>query len=552
MQSVIKFILFLLITSSQVQALDMPPMMPSFAPKKVIETPQFQQKKEEINININGLEISDFIKMVSRITNKNILVSFPIKGKIEYVSAKPIYKDEIYDLLITILENYGFTIIDTSNGFLNVVRSAEASQMNLPLDKQIELPQMITKTIKFEYAAAETTVNKIRHLLSKNAKLIISKENNSILVSDYPSNLTTLENIIKTLDIKDETTTQYTKVVQLKNTEAKMMVVTLNNVISKKVLKPGELRAAVTNDDNTNTMIITATEEDFKEISETIALLDAEREQVYVKAKIVEISENKSSEIGLKYGVSGGMANNSGLYTLGTTLTGKAIALNSEIGTLVKTPSLSQGLAVGVGLSLLAQNGATNTLSEPSILCVNNQESTIYVGKTESIKTGTTTATTGVATDSYTRQDIGLTLKIKPRVSNDNKVTLTAEAKLEDIENTNAGTGLPTTTKREVKTNAIVNSGESVIIGGLVKNKETKSGTKIPFLGDIPFLGALFRSKTEASDKTNLVLILTPYIIKSSDDLAKLNEQLAELDQIQNKIVKDIIEKEKKDKEEAK
>ena len=236
MQSVIKFILFLFIASSQLEAFDTPPMIPSLAPvpKKVVETPQVQPKKEEINININGLEISDFIKMVSRITNKNILVSFPIKGKIEYVSAKPIYKDEIYDLLITILENYGFTIIDTNNGFLNVVRSAEASQMNLPLEKGAELPQMITKTLRFEYAAAETTVNKIRHLLSKNAKLIISKENNSIIVSDYPSNLSTLENVIKTLDTKDETTTQYTKVVQLKNTEAKTMVTTLNNVISKK------------------------------------------------------------------------------------------------------------------------------------------------------------------------------------------------------------------------------------------------------------------------------------------------------------------------------
>ena len=286
--------------------------------------------------------------------------------------------------------------------------------------------------------------------------------------------------------------------------------------------------------------------------------MDAEREQVYVKAKIVEISETKSSEMGLKYGVEGSLVNGNGLFTLGTNLGGNSInsALTSAAITsgkyTIPTSVYQRGLAVGIGLSLLAQNGATNTLSEPSILCVNNQESTIYVGKTESIKTGTTTATTGVATDSYTRQDIGLTLKIKPRVSNDNKVTITAEAKLEDIESSNGGTGLPTTTKREVKTNAIVNSGESVIIGGLVKKKETKAGTKIPFLGDIPLLGALFRSSAEASDKTNLVLILTPYIIKSSDDLAALNEQLAELDQIQNKIVKDIIEKEKKDKEEAK
>lgn len=547
MRLVIKYLLLTTVFAKFAFAIEMPPMMPTLvAPKN--EQTQALPKKEEINININGLEITDFIKMVSRITNKNILVSFPIKGKIEYVSAKPIYKENIYDLLVTILETYGFTIIDSQAGYLNVIRSAEASQKNLPFAKHEELPQMITKIIKFKYSAAEIVTNKIRHLLSKNAKLIVSKENNSLIISDYPSNLKTIEEITQAIDTKDETTTQYTKVVQLKNTEAKTMVATLNNVIAKKVLKPGELRAAVTNDDNTNSIIVTATEDDFKEINATIAILDAEREQVYVKAKIVEISDKKSSEIGLKYGVTGGVANSNGLFTLGAKLTGSAIAMDSTIGnymTLSK-PTLSQGLAVGVSLALLAENGATNTLSEPSILCVNNQESTIYVGKTESIKTGTTTATTGVATDSYSRQDIGLTLKIKPRVSNDDKVTLTAEAKLEDIEST-ASVGLPTTTKREVKTNAIVNSGESVIIGGLVKNKETKSATKVPFFGDIPLLGALFRNKAEATDKTNLVLILTPYIIKSSDELSKLNEQLAELDQIQNKIVREILDKENKE-----
>lgn len=535
---VTKIISISLLFSMMSWAVDLPPMIPQLKAS--------ESKKEEINININGLEIADFIRMVSKITEKNILVSFPIKGKIEYISAKPIYKENIYELLITILETYGFTVIDSRVGYLNVVRSAEASQMNLPFDNNNEMPQMMTKTLKFKHSGADLMANKVRHLLSKSAKLIVSKENNSLVISDYPQNLKTVEDLAQEIDTKDETTTQYTKVVQLKNTEAKTMVATLNNVISKKVLKPGELRANVTNDDNTNTIIVTATEEDFKEISSTIAILDAEREQVYVKAKIVEISDKKSSEIGLKYGVTGGIANDNGLFTLGTTLTGSSVAINdSTVLSKISIPSFTKALAVGVSLSLLAENGATNTLSEPSLLCVNNQESTIYVGQTESIKTGTTTATTGVATDSYSRQDIGLTLKLKPRVSNDNKVNLTAEAKLEDIVETKVA-GLPTTTKREVKTNAIVNSGESVIIGGLIKNKESNKQSKVPFFGDIPLLGALFRSNAKADDKTNLVVILTPYIVKSSDDLSKLNEQLAELDKVQQTIVKEILSKDKK------
>jgi general secretion pathway protein D len=202
---------------------------------------------------------------------------------------------------------------------------------------------------------------------------------------------------------------------------------------------------------------------------------------------------------------------------------------------------LSSGIALGASISLLNSNGAADILSEPSILCIDNQESSIYVGKTESISTGTTLTGTGLTQSSYTRQDIGLTLKIKPRLSNDNKVLLAVETKLEDIDATNTNLQLPSTTKREVKTSAIVSNGESVIIGGLIKDKYDSSNSKVPFLGDIPILGNLFKDKATSHDKINLVIILTPYILDKSTDLATLRTQLDELDKIQQKYIDDVL-----------
>jgi general secretion pathway protein D len=138
-------------------------------------------------------------------------------------------------------------------------------------------------------------------------------------------------------------------------------------------------------------------------------------------------------------------------------------------------------------------------------------------------------------------------LKVKPRLSSDGKVALSVEAKLEDTL-PQSQLGLPLTTKREIKTTAIVSNGEAVIIGGLIKDDDKSSISKVPFLGDIPFLGALFRYKEGAKDKINLVIILTPYIVDKSMDLANLRARLNELDKLQNEYARkmknnEIVEK---------
>jgi general secretion pathway protein D len=273
---------------------------------------------------------------------------------------------------------------------------------------------------------------------------------------------------------------------------------------------------------------------------ELIAQLDIERKQVYVKARIVEISESKAKNLGVKYGINAFNVNEGGLYTLASTLNGgSALAFSG----LSSPTNLTQGFGLGVGLSFLSSNGVSNTLSEPSILCVNNQESSIYVGQTESIlsSSATGTTTTALTQNSYTREDIGLTLKIKPRISNDNKVILTVDTTLEDVV-AGSGGGLPTTTKREVKTIAVVKDGEAVIVGGLIKDKVTESESKVPLLGDIPLLGSLFKDTTYTTDKVNLVIILTPYIVEKSSDLEKLRENLQQMSKLEQEVVQKMID----------
>jgi general secretion pathway protein D len=273
-----------------------------------------------------------------------------------------------------------------------------------------------------------------------------------------------------------------------------------------------------------------------------------EKPQVYVKARIVEISENDSKKIGVKYGLEGGKANSSGLYTFLMNTGGSSVALSSSLSGVINVGELQEGLALGAMIDFLAGEGAATILSDPSLLCVNNKESSIYVGQTQSVLTSTTqgTSTTELARSSYTRQDIGLTLKIKPRLSSGDLVTLTVQVTSEDVI-AGGGTGLPTTTKRDVKTSAIVKSGDSVIIGGLIKSKSSEAVSKLPLLGDIPLLGELFRDTETTNDKVNLVIMLTPYVVEKSGDLQKLREKLSELDAVQSRYKTSLIEQIKAD-----
>lgn len=513
----------------------------ALTPLQAVETLQNQKA----SIAIDGMELNDFVKLVARISRKNIFLTEELSGKISYAGNRPIRKEELFGLLQTTLEGRGMTMLDSGGGYYSIVKSADAATMNVPYLTKSDIPQLQTEILKLHYAGAESMALKIKNYSSKNGKIVPSKESNSLVVTDLPANIHTMRQLVKALDVRDETTANYTHLIQLKNADAKNLVTTLNTVIAKMTLSPGQQPPSITSDDTTNSLIIICSDDLYNILLPTIKGLDGDRQQVYVKAKIIEISESKAREVGVKYGLSGGTVGSNGMFTFDSALgDGKTAAVNLDpaVTTLAAfaKPTITAGIALGASISLLNTNGAADILSEPSILCIDNQESSIYVGKTESISSGTTLSGSGLSQSSYSRQDIGLTLKIKPRLSNDNKVLLAVETRLEDID-ANTNPQLPSTTKREVKTSAIVSNGESVIIGGLIKDKFDRSQSKVPLLGDIPVVGSLFRHNATSHDKINLVIILTPYILDKSTDLATLRTQLEELDKIQQLYIDDII-----------
>lgn len=575
----------------------------------------YAKERSQVNINFKNLEIEDFIKLTSKVLNKNILTTAGVKGAVDFISAKPVYEDELLDLLQSVLAAKGFTIVE-NDAYMEVVRLSEASTYNLPVDQNKQnAQQMVTQVIKIKNEDVNAVASKIRHLISKSAKLVTIQENNSMLLTDFPPNIATimevvkvmeenkakkvvfieienvkvqqvfaqvtqilkdlfnpkivqqrvniipsidsntlvivgyeqqvnmLKTIVKKFDVQDEKTKQHVEIITLKNSTAENTFKAVQFVVKSKKYPTPDATPVVSVDADTNSIIVLGPKEAIDDIQKIIQELDREKPQVYVKAQIIEVNEGLVDKIGAKYGLLAGMSNSGGLFGFAANLVGESSFnilntlqnFNTTTGGSDLSGNVKNALVLSATIDLLKQNSAVNIVSEPSILCVNNKESSIYVGETKSIQTGTETTSGGNTINKYSREDIGLTLKIKPLISNDKKVTLEITAILEDVAEASTNSQ-PDTTKKEIKTVALVRDGENVIIGGLIKNKVDSVKSKVPILGDIPILGIPFRHTSETNNKINLVVILTPYIVEASSDLTSLRTKLQSLDNIKAQV----------------
>jgi len=581
--------------------------------------------KEQININFKDLEIDDFIKITSKIMNKNILLTSKIKGKVDYISNKPIYKEDIINILVYVLKEKGYTILE-SEGILRVVKLNNVAKYNAPVyNNSINIAsyKMITEVFNIKNINVDYVSSKIRHLISKSAKLVTDKESNTIVITDFVANIRTIQKVIsiiskdaqktiKTIeleniqgvailsDLKNVAKTVFNEkiekqkvaillnkdtnsimfvgvkenvkfltkylqdidkkgslvqktveVISLRNAEAASILKILTGIIGQKVYKDKNNKPFASVEEESNSIILMGTKEELIYFKILIEKLDIERQQVYVQARIIEVSEIGMSNMGIKYGIEGITSSNGGAFNFAGNLGGAAMAISAATAAHIDIPKVSDGIILGASINLMKQNLALDVVSEPSILCSNNKESSIYVGRTVSIL-DTTAGTGDTSKNSYKREDIGLKLKVKPRISSGNKVTLDLSVILEDVDNEQGANGQPNTSKKEVTTIAIVNNGESVILGGLVKNKKSSTVDKVPLLGDLPLLGSLFRNSAELEDKINLVIIITPYIVPKSKDLTYVRNQLAQLKILEEKFTKDTVLRLKKAKINAK
>ena len=579
--------------------------------------------EEKININFKDLKIMDLVKITSKIIDKNILITEEIKGNVDFISNNAVEKDELIKILGFVLESKGYSLVQSEN-MLRIVKLDDSSNSNVPIMNTTDYDgahlSMVTEIFTVYNADVDYVASKIRHLITKNGKMVTNKDSNTLVITDFKDNIDTvkevvsimtnggkrdisivelqnmkavdakksldaivkslyndkietekvsvidnkdnnsvvligkkeninyLEKYIKNADLRGSLIQKEVKVFPLKNVEAINVIKILDSIIGKKAYIDPNDKPLSSVDEESNAIVVMGPADELESIEGLLLELDKEKGQVYVQARIIELNDELVDQIGISYGLFGGTVGSNGLATFSSSLNGGSTTISDVTSLLeLNIPDITSGLALGASLNLLKQNGALDVVSEPSILAINNKESSIYVGETISVKTSSSITDGGTTNENYQREDVGLTLKVKPRISNDIKVTLEINTILEGVKTTVTTSGNADTSKKEIKTTAILNNGESVIIGGLIENKEESTKQQVPLLGDIPLFGELFKNKAINTKKNNLVVIVTPYLIPQTKDITFVRNQLAELKSMEDKYLEDSLIRLKKE-----
>ncbi|MBT8553967.1 type II secretion system secretin GspD [Polynucleobacter paneuropaeus] len=290
----------------------------------------------------------------------------------------------------------------------------------------------------------------------------------------------------------------------------------------------------------TNSIIITASEPLYRNLRHVIDQLDKRRGQVYIESIIVEVSSTNAAELGIQWqGLIGAGNQNTGFGGTNFGVGGNNIINLSQSAGAILNPSTATATTVqpGQGLNLglltkfngntamsalvsaLATTTGTNILSTPNLITLDNEEARIVVGQNIPVQTGSYATTGGVATvnpfTTYNRQDVGLILRVRPQISENAIVKMQIYQEVSSVvaATANASSG-PTLNKRDIETNVIIDDGQILVLGGLIDNQYTDSTSGIPYLSQIPIIGALFRSDSNTRTKTNLLVFLRPYILR--------------------------------------
>lgn len=402
-------------------------------------------------------------------------------------------------------------------------------------DEEIEV-------VPLKFASAKTLAQTIQTLQKSNIKGVQGKNKvaadertNSLLLSGDKSARQQVKKIIRKLDTAHKSQDK-TQVVYLRYAKAEDLAKVLTGVSeTKKNTKATGKGAAGTQkaevdiqaDESTNSLIITAEPDIQNNLAKVIKRLDVRRAQVLVEAVIAEVDIDLSNKLGVSLainsddGILGAAGTVAGIGTLLGILNDNTVPSSVPAGGTLALADSQGSSKFGLLVEALYGDGATNILSTPTLVAMDNEEASIVIGQNVPFVTGsfssTSTGTTSNPSNPFQtieRQDVGITLKIKPQINAGDSINLEIEQEVSSLAASNASASDLITNKRSIATNVMVEDGQVLILGGLMEDTFRDQVNKVPGLGDIPVVGQLFRNSTTTKVKQNLMVFIHPVIMR--------------------------------------
>jgi general secretion pathway protein D len=437
----------------------------------------------KITLDFNDVEIPVLVRFISELTGKNFVLDETIKkqgGKISVFSPTKVTPDQAYHMFVSALEVARVAVVPKGNIY-QIVQMGD-----LPPERGV-----------FVY--------KLKH-----------------------ANATDLAAVLTNLVARSQTIAQTAP-------GARPPI---------RPLTEFEAPVQVFADKPTNSIIISATKMAYGRLQSVIQDLDIKRKQVFVEAVILEVQVDRLRQIGTDPTQVLGSAKSGAVQGIG--------GLNRAPEDLASVAQAISGLAAGGAtggaftvlntvnirafMQLLMNMTDTNILSTPQVLAADNQKAKIVVGENRPFPTGQAQGITGGTLVTIERKDVGVTLELTPQVLEDDFIRLEIKQEITAISDNVAqtiGSGTatvpvgPTTTKRSMETTTIAHDQQTLVVGGLVRDNITISEKKVPFFGDIPLLGWLFRSQSRTVEKLNLLVFLTPHLVRDDMDMVEINARKA-------------------------
>jgi general secretion pathway protein D len=461
---------------------------------------------------------------------------------------------ELIPLIRPLVPQYGhLAAISSANAIIISDRTANIERIEDLLRQLDQKGQNDYSVLNLQHAWVMDTAEVLRNAVDRGqakgasgTQVIADGRTNRLILLGPPAARAKLLALAQSLDTPTSRSAN-TRVIRLRHGDAKSLAETLGEISEK--LKPetgGETTGKpqtilIRADESLNALVLLAEPDVVATLEDIVRQLDVPRAQVMVEAAIVEVSGDITDALGVQWAVDG-RGSTGGLG--GTNFSGTGLSVgrvlqaiqDSGSDTDNNTPAnLPDGAIIGLGtdsfgvlITALSANSKSNLLSTPSLLTLDHQKAEILVGQNVPFQTGSFTTSGSGADNPFTtieRQDIGVTLKVTPHINEGANLRLEIEQEISSIAPTSQGVNAVDliTNKRSIKSTILAENGQVIVLGGLIQDDVTQADSKVPLLGDIPLVGALFRSTKETRIKRNLMVFLRPTVVRDGAGLAALS-----------------------------
>ncbi len=498
--------------------------------------PSLSEQGGKLTLNFRDTDLLAVLEYYSQLTGKVFVPSEQMRGKVTVLSPGPISEDVAIKLLFSVLDMRGFAVVEVDGYYKIVAKNRAMEYPAAALRTPTPGDRLVTEVIRPKYIDVSKVMGSFRSLISPSGKFVSDETLNFLVVTDTASNIKMLKSVIAKMD--KPVMIPITRSYHLQYVAAESIISLIDSLLggegggaataaqapnaSAGGGSQGIVQGSVLADKRSNALFVTATAEEHKRVAVVIEELDRRSPQVLLEATLVEVTLEEANKLGVQWQIALSQAN---------PLAAISLVEGDKTAGLIDADKLTaplSGFNLGIlnpgdyaaMINLLSQDTKARVLSAPHLIASNNQEAHLRIGDEIPILKELRLDVDNNPIKTFDRQKVGLEVKIKPSIAENRDVGMEIMIKVSSVRSPVIAveSGQVTTSDREVSSHVVVKDQQTLVIGGLMRDDVTDNSSGIPGLRNLPWMGKLFGSEGTDRKKTELLILITPYVIHTAEE----------------------------------